>query len=298
MDTALPTVVFCSLYRNCGGGLIVTIEANDGGNPIRPGTQTRAALDDRPAAWAVPLSGLALAPMAVQADPLDPHSSKFLDGHGDSHANLRAAALDDPLVLVTPRLEQELRFYFNDQQNGTGSRGNGQHYLQLWGTRRHPRRTDARLLYRNNFGGSPTSRIHGAPRVPGARPGRLAGVSCERPLLLAKRGEWQLYPEAAFFQMSSHWVRLEKYKTTFLVAQPTLSAVRFGAISSEMTIGQQYPVAEGPRSSTGATMRNFGDPVLWNTVFQYHFLQYFWPELEVNYEYWPNGELRGSARYC
>jgi hypothetical protein len=37
-------------------------------------------------------------------------------------------------------------------------------------------------------------------------------------------------------------------------------------------------------------MTNFGDPILWNTTFQYHFLQYFWPELEVNYEYWPNGE--------
>ena len=37
----------------------------------------------------------------------------------------------------------------------------------------------------------------------------------------------------------------------------------------------------------------FGDPILWNTAFQYHFMQYFWPELEVNYEYWPNGEHVG-----
>ena len=31
-----------------------------------------------------------------------------------------------PLVTVTPRLEQELRADFYDQQNGTGSQGNGQ----------------------------------------------------------------------------------------------------------------------------------------------------------------------------
>src|SRR5580692_1870376 len=31
-----------------------------------------------------------------------------------------------PLVTVTPRLEQEFRFDLYDQQNGTGSQGNGQ----------------------------------------------------------------------------------------------------------------------------------------------------------------------------
>ena len=41
---------------------------------------------------------------------------------------------------------------------------------------------------------------------------------------------------------------------------------------------------------------NFGDPILWNTTFQYHFLEYFWPELEVNYEYWPNGEHQGLSQ--
>ena len=43
-------------------------------------------------------------------------------------------------------------------------------------------------------------------------------------------------------------------------------------------------------------MTNFGDPILWNTTFQYHFMQYFWPELEVNYEYWPNGEHQGLSQ--
>ena len=37
----------------------------------------------------------------------------------------------------------------------------------------------------------------------------------------------------------------------------------------------------------------FGDPILWNTSLQYNFMQYFWPELEINAEYWPNGEHGG-----
>jgi hypothetical protein len=36
-------------------------------------------------------------------------------------------------------------------------------------------------------------------------------------------------------------------------------------------------------------MTRFGDPILWNTALQYHFAEYFWPELEVNYTFWPNG---------
>ena len=33
--------------------------------------------------------------------------------------------------------------------------------------------------------------------------------------------------------------------------------------------------------------------MLFNTAFQYHLSQYFWPELEVNYTYWPNGTHAG-----
>src|ERR1700691_1284370 len=38
-----------------------------------------------------------------------------------------------PLVTVTPRLEQEFRFDFYDQQKGTGSQGNGQHIVNYGG---------------------------------------------------------------------------------------------------------------------------------------------------------------------
>jgi hypothetical protein len=33
-----------------------------------------------------------------------------------------------------------------------------------------------------------------------------------------------------------------------------------------------------------------------NRANQYHFFENLWPELEVNYEYWPNGEHQGLNR--
>jgi hypothetical protein len=44
---------------------------------------------------------------------------------------------------------------------------------------------------------------------------------------------------------------------------------------------------------TGTFVGNFGDPFLWNTTFQYHLWEYFWPALEINYEFWPNGAHAG-----
>ena len=57
----------------------------------------------------------------------------------------------------------------------------------------------------------------------------------------------------------------------------------------------QIPVSgrDSPGDTAEMNRTAFGDPILWNTAFQYHFMQYFWPELEVNYEYWPNGERGG-----
>ena len=65
-----------------------------------------------------------------------------------------------------------------------------------------------------------------------------------------------------------------------------------------MTISEQFPIAAlaSPGNSPSVNMTNFGDPILVNTAFQYHFMEYFWPELEVNYEYWPNGEHQGLSQ--
>jgi hypothetical protein len=69
-----------------------------------------------------------------------------------------------------------------------------------------------------------------------------------------------------------------------LTAQPTLAFGKdFGDFDIQPSVSVQIPVGElGSLGTTAATnMANFGDPILWNTTFQYNFLQYFWPKLEV-----------------
>jgi opacity protein-like surface antigen len=43
----------------------------------------------------------------------------------------------------------------------------------------------------------------------------------------------------------------------------------------------------------GAPRNQMGTPVASNTTFQYHLFDYLWPEVELNYTWYPNGEHEG-----
>ena len=60
----------------------------------------------------------------------------------------------------------------------------------------------------------------------------------------------------------------------------------WGDFDFQSTLGVSVPDNGGER--TGA-----GTPVLFNTTLQYRVMKYFWPEVEANYTYWPNGEHEG-----
>jgi hypothetical protein len=107
------------------------------------------------------------------------------------------------------------------------------------------------------------------------------------------------YVVTAFFQMSDPLGSPAKISNNVLTAQPTIAFGKgWGDFDIQSTVSTQIPVAGLVSGTTSAAtnMRNFGDPLLWNTSFQYHFLEYFWPELEVNYEYWPDGEHQGLSQ--
>ena len=199
-----------------------------------------------------------------------------------------------PLVTVTPRLEQELRADFYGQQNGTGSQGNGQRI--------------------DNYGGPGGFRVEfipaynlelivaAPPYATASGPKGDAWGWGDYPLFLAKyrllsankdNGD---YIVTGFFQMTEALNAEGKISNHVLTAQPTIAAGKgWGDFDIQSTLSVQIPV-QG-HGSPGATpemnRQSFGDPILWNTAFQYHFMQYFWPEVEVNYEYWPNGEHVG-----
>jgi|ERR1700693_908797 len=60
----------------------------------------------------------------------------------------------------------------------------------------------------------------------------------------------------------------------------------WGDFDFQSTLGVSVPENGGARTGTGT-------PLLWNTAFQYRAMKYFWPELEANYTYWPNGKHEG-----
>ncbi len=192
-----------------------------------------------------------------------------------------------PLVTVTPRLEQEFRWDFYDQQNGRGTQGNGQHIFNYGGP--GGSRLEIIPTYNSEF------IIASPPILQASGPKGTAQGDGDWPAFLVKyrflaaNEESGNYIVTGFFQMSDPLGRPAGISNNVVVAQPTIAFGKgWGDFDIQMTISQQYPVG-ALGGHPGTVERNFGDPILWNTAFQYHFMTYFWPELEVNYEYWPNG---------
>jgi hypothetical protein len=243
--------------------------------------------------WRCALAGVAitLAPLAARADGM-------MDS-GVVHSWIEMVTASQaaqprwmtPLVTVTPRLEQEIRWDFYDQQNGKAPNGNGQHLYSYGG----PGGTRLEVIptYDTEF------IIAAPPTIVASGPRGNAQGNGDWPIFLAKyrfisaNEQSGNYIVTGFFQMSSPSGLPANISNNLLVAQPTLAFGKgWGDFDIQMTISQQYPLqAIGPASST--TLHNFGDPILWNTAFQYHLFQYFWPELEVNYTYFPNGVRAG-----
>jgi len=271
-------------------------EAGFGGGNLRPMRAGRRLIAGSVGGCVAALA-IGTATHAARADVIDPATvAAWLD-----MATATQAAQPrwmTPLVTVTPRLEQELRWDFYDQHNGTGSQGNGYQVFNYGG----PGGTRVEFIPSYN-----TEIIVAAPPVlttygpPGKANGQGMG---DWPMFLAKyrfisaNAENGDYIVTGFFQMSDPSGVPDSISNNVLVAQPTIAVGKgWGDFDIQMTLSQQYPVASiGPKPKSGTTVGNFGDPILWNTTFQYHFLQYFWPEFEVNYEYWPNGIHSGLSQ--
>ena len=195
-------------------------------------------------------------------------------------------------MTTTPRLQQAFRFDFYDQQNGTGSQGNGQHIAS------YPAGPRVQFIPAWNL----EVAVAPPPYETATGPKRDAQGWGDWPAFLVKyrflsanqqNGD---YIVTGFFQMSDPLGTPGAISNNVLTAQPTLAAGKgWGDFNIQSTASVQIPVAA--LSSEGKTpqmeMKSFGDPISWNTTFQYQFMQYFWPELEVNYVYWPNGEHGG-----
>ncbi len=187
-----------------------------------------------------------------------------------------------PLVTVTPRLEEELR------------------YDQLWQANKLGVATD-------NFGGS-----KGLELIPFQNTEVILGI----PPWIAHNGHIERGPDDA----SDGWgdeTFLVKYRllsanedngnyilTAFMGFLAPTGARGNSAGHAEFT-----PTIAGGKgfgdfdvqSTLGVTFPNGGEdrlgwPVAWNTAFQYRLLKYFWPELETNYTWFAQGERTGQSQ--
>ena len=202
-----------------------------------------------------------------------------------------------PLVTVTPRLEQELRADFYDQQNGTGSQGNGQRIQNYGG----PGGFRVEFIPAWNVEvivATPPYETASGPKGDAAGWGDWPIFLVKYRLLSANRENGD-YIVTGFFQMTEALNTEGKISNHVLTAQPTLAAGKgWGDFNIQSTLSVQIPVQGhgSPGDTPEMNKAAFGNPILWNTAFQYHFMQYFWPELEVNYEYWPDGEHSGLSQ--
>ena len=179
-----------------------------------------------------------------------------------------------PLVTVTPRLEQEIR------------------YDQLWQTLGNGATID-------NFGGGkgleliPTTTnevILGIPPYQvrnNVKPAEGFGdwpVFLIKQRLLSANEQNGNYILTAFFSASAP-TGYDAFTSNAWLLTPTIAGgVGYGDFDIQATFGVSLPTAD---------QKILGDAFITNVALQYHFAEYFWPEIEFNDTYWAGG-LRGG----
>jgi len=190
-----------------------------------------------------------------------------------------------PLATVTARLEQEFRYDQYSQMQGNGSSI-------------------------ENFGGGkgleliPTYNTEVILGIPPYQEetvrGRTSyGLGDWSPLLVKYRilsqnetsGDYIL---TGFFQVVMPTGTTGLSNGLYLL-QPTIAFGKgWGDFDIQATLSEQFPVGS---MNAVDSQSAFGNPILANMTFQYHLASLLlWPELEVNYEFWPSGTHQGLTQ--
>ncbi|HLJ65033.1 MAG TPA: hypothetical protein VKT70_13050 [Stellaceae bacterium] len=185
-----------------------------------------------------------------------------------------------PVVTVTPRLEQEVRYDQFDEalphgktlMNYDGGKG-----LELI-------TSEATEL----IIGVPPYQTRSAPKP-------VNGFADDPVFLLKYRllsaNEQQgNYILTAFFQLSAP-TGATVFTNNAYILQPTIAFGKgWGLFDIQSTVSQQYSIATNPAGHA------FGDPILVNVAAQFHISNILWPELEANYTYFLNGARNDQSQ--
>jgi len=186
-----------------------------------------------------------------------------------------------PVVTVTPRLEQELRYdqSFQSMQHGAmlTNYGSGK------GLEIIPWETVEVIL------GIPNYQSHEAPGKAGkkARGSDDFGdwTALVKYRILSANEEHGNYILTAFMGFSAP-TGTAGNSTGHATFTPTIAGGKgWGNFDIQSTASVTLPNGGSDR---------LGEPVAWNTAFQYHLLEVLWPEVEVNYTWFPDGEHTGK----
>ena len=182
-----------------------------------------------------------------------------------------------PLVTVTPRLEEELRY---DQSWETLN--NGDHSAQVDN-------------YGNNKGVElipfdPVEIIIGIPGYEFRNNPSEYGWADETFLakyrILSANEQNGNYILTAFFGLSVP-SGSDDFSSHHFAFTPTIAGGKgWGDFDFQTTLGMTFP-------DNGIFHENAGTPLVWNTALQYRVAKKFWPEVEFNYTWWPDGEHEG-----
>jgi hypothetical protein len=180
-----------------------------------------------------------------------------------------------PLVTVTPRLEEEVRTDFYAEKLGTGatvdSYGNGK------GLELIPTTTNEIIInaptYVERYGVKPASGFGDWPFI------------LVKQRLFSANEQSGNYIVTAFLSVQAP-IGVEAFTNHSFVITPTIAGGKgWGDFDVQATLGINLPTAYE---------YNLGTSVVGNVAFQYHFLKYFWPEVEANWTYWADGMRSGK----
>jgi hypothetical protein len=181
-----------------------------------------------------------------------------------------------PLVTVTPRLEQEVRYdqYWESRGNGSSldifDSGKGLEVI--------PTGTNEVLINPPAY----QQKIVVAHPVSGWLDDQFLIV---KQRLLSANEQDGNYIVTAFLGVTAPSGNANFTNGTWIIT-PTIAAGKgWGDFDIQATMG------------LGLATRNqstYGNVLSTNIAFQYHIFEYFWPEFEINHTYWLNGDERGG----
>jgi hypothetical protein len=223
-------------------------------------------------------SAFAGEPPPVPDVTLTPSSGGFFS---DWFARVDQAQADQPhwvtpIVTVTPRLEEELRYdQFWERNPGAGQApGSLNSYGGGKGLELIPFEPVEVIV-----GVPPYQTRYGSENAKGFADWSPAFLVKYR--LLSGNEQHGNYILTGFLALSVP-SGLNAFSMHTFGLTPTIAAGKgWGDFDVQCTVGQTFPFTNS---------RSVGDPLAINVAFQYHVFKFLWPEFEVNYTHWPNGE--------